>query len=177
MTSTEACRLEKKRHRKKQWIAELAAAAGLAAVALLLYLFPVYHLLQVPRDYYDAGELAMLAYRGSPWDRAAAQAVLQQADAAFCDVSHTAGENAQAYGLLTRYATESERGAASATHSLKLWSAHLGDTEGYLWVSYSHEALDSQGNTVQGGWNSPSLWTVQKDASGAWTVTAIKEHP
>ena len=179
MEKNEVCILAKKQRRKKEGIATLVTLAVLAAIVLLLRLFPVYHLAQMAgvSSFYDGGELAMLAYRGSPGDRAAAQSVLRQADAAFGDCSHTAGENAQTYGLLARYATDSDRGAASTAHSLKLWSAHLGDTEGYLWVYYSSNAFDSQGNTVCGSSNVPSLWTVEKDDAGTWAVVDIKEHP
>ena len=119
----------------------------------------------------------MLAFIGTPQDRAEAQSILRQADAAFTDCRHTREENQEKYGLLAHYATPLEQGAAATTHSLTLWSAHLGDSEGYLWVYYSCEALDTQGNILTASRNIPSLWQVQKDASGQWVVSHIKEHP
>ncbi len=146
---------------------------------MVTFVFPVYRLAQVRYifDFHSWDELAMIAYIGTPGDRAQAQEVLDLAKQAFCDVSHTEEENEEAYGLLARYATTKSRNAASNTLSLELWSARLGKQEGYLWVCYSNEVFDSQGETVRGSWNCPSLWYITKDASGTWVVTDIKEHP
>lgn len=168
----------KKKLRKRKLIAAAVTAACVVAAVVLLHLFPVYRLAQVGgTSYYSAGEIAGLAYIGSGADRAQAQAVLRLADAAFHDCRHTDEENEALYGLLSRYATDLERGASYTNHSLELWSAHLGENEGYLWVYYSVEAVDAAGNTVCGSWNIPALWTVEKDDTGTWVVTHIKEHP
>lgn len=121
-------------------------------------------------SYYCASEIAKLAYIRSALDRAEARSVLRQADAAFHDCRHTDAENEEAYGLLARYATDSARGAAFTTHSLELWSAHLDGIKGYMWVYYSYEAFDAQGNRICGSWKIPALWTVEKDETGTWVV-------
>lgn len=128
-------------------------------------------------SYYSTRELAMLKSAGSAGDRREAEAVLELAEAAFRDCTHTREENHETYGLLARYATASSYNAASESHSLKLLSAHLDADKGYLWVYYSSEAFDEKGDTVHGSWKIPSLWTVEKDAAGTWTVVKIKEHP
>lgn len=128
-------------------------------------------------SYYSTQELAMLKSAGSIRDRREAEAVMELAEAAFRDCTHTVEENHETYGLLARYATASSYNAASESHSLKLLSAHLDAEKGYLWVYYSSEAFDEKGNTVCGSWKIPSLWTVEKDAAGIWTVVKIKEHP
>lgn len=164
--------------RRRILTAAAATAVGLVFILGLLYYFPVYHILQVQETvYYSADEIAMLAYIGSREDRAAAQTVLRQADAAFADCSHTWEENQELYGPLARYATSSDRDAASATHSLELWSAHMDDEDGYLWVYYSSKALDEQGGTISENKNIPSLWRVEKDETGQWWVVSVKEHP
>lgn len=164
--------------RRRILTAAAAAAVGLAILLGLLYYFPVYHILQVQgTSYYSADEVMMLAYIGSREDRAAAQTVLRQADAAFADCSHTWEENQELYGPLARYATSSDRDAASVIHSLDLWSAHFDDADGYLWVYYSSKALDEQGGTISESKNIPSLWYVEKDEAGQWRVVSVKEHP
>lgn len=171
----------KKKLRKKRFNAVTITAVCLLAIVGLLHLFPVYRLAQISWavDYYDRQEIEMLLYIGSAGDRAEAQAVLRQADAAFRDCAHTSAENEEAYGLLSRYATDTDyySNAAFATHSLELWSAHLGESEGYLWVFYSNEVYDSEGDVLRGGWNIPSLWRVEKNDAGEWVVVKIKEHP
>jgi hypothetical protein len=118
-------------------------------------------------------------YRGSVFDRMEAQSVIHQADVAFQDYIHTREENRERYGVLSRYATpiDSYDNVVDVKYSLKLWSAYLDDYEGYLWVYYSNEAIDSAGTIVCGSWRIPSLWYVEKDNNGTWVVTAIKEHP
>ena len=120
-----------------------------------------------------------MAYIGSGADRAEAQSILRQADAAFHDCKHTSAENEKLYGVLSRYATDTDlwNDVSFVNHSLELWSAHLDDTEGYLWVYYSYEAINSEGQVVHSSKNIPSLWTVEKDSTGEWIVTSIKEHP
>ena len=148
------------------------------ALTVLLHFFPVYRVMQVNAlSYYSSAEIGKLLYIGSSSDRVAAQAVLRQADEAFGDCRHSDSENEEKYGLLAKYAISEERGASFTVHSLELWSAHLGLYEGYLWVYYSWEAFGANGETIAGSYNIPSLWKVQKNDSGAWTVVDIKEHP
>lgn len=149
------------------------------AMTVLLSCFPVHRLslLRGISDYYNVSEKAMLASKGSSRDRIIAQDILNRAEAAFADYSHTDEENKKTYGILSRYATSSSYKAATAAYSLELLSAHLGTSEGYVWVFYTSEAFDAQGNTVRGSWNIPSLWKVEKDASGTWNVVSIREHP
>jgi hypothetical protein len=157
-------------------------AAGIAAflivLCVLLHVFPVYRLLDIPSDYYDSDQIAMALSLGSASDRHQAQAVLRLAEEAFRDTTHTAAENQEAYGLLARYATAIDQyeDAARNEHSLKLWSAHLDENEGWIWVYYSSETLDADGTTVRGSWRIPALWKVEKDDAGQWVVVQIREH-
>lgn len=170
----------KKKIRKKKLIAVALTAACLLVAVSLLHFFPIYRIIEVGgTSYFNSSEVAKLAYIGSGTDRAEAQSILRQADAAFHDCKHTSAENEELYGLLSRYATDTDRwnDVSFVNHSLELWSAHLDDTEGYIWVYYSYEAINSAGQVVSGSKNIPSLWTVEKDNAGEWIVTSIKEHP
>lgn len=170
----------KKRLRKRKWVAVAITAACLLAAVILLHFFPIYRIAQVGgTSYYSGSEITKLAYIGSGSDRAEAQSILRQADAAFHDHKHTGAENEELYGVLSRYATDSDcyDDVAFVNHSLELWSAHLDDNEGYLWVYYSYEAIDCDGDAVSGSRKIPSLWKVEKDTAGVWNVVKIKEHP
>lgn len=150
------------------------------AVVVLLHYFPVYRIAEVgDTSNFSSGDIIKLAYIGSGADRAEAQSILRQADSAFHDCKHTSAENEEMYGVLSRYATATDlwNNVSFTSNSLELWSAHLNTTDGYLWAYYSCEAFDSEGNTVTGSWNIPSLWKVEKDDTGAWAVVQIKEHP
>lgn len=105
--------------------------------------------------------------------------VMRLADKAFSDVWHTSTENEAAYGLLSRYATDTDYygDLAFNEHSLELWSAHLGEDEGWIWVYYSSETFDHDGNIACGSWGIPSLWKVEKNDADEWVVVPIREHP
>ncbi len=131
-------------------------------------------------NYYTGEQIAKALYIGSVFDRWEARAVLRLADKAFNDVRHTYTENEKEYGLLARYATPADSYGGEAAfneHSLKLWSAHLGKDEGWIWVYYSDETFNRNGGSVCGSWRIPSLWKVKKDDSGEWIVVQIREHP
>ncbi len=169
----------KKKIRKRKWTAVTVIVACILIVCILIYQFPVYRLLMVcgTLSYYNSDEISMLVSIGSLSDRIEAQSVLRQADAAFQDCKHTDAECDELYGLLSRYATPSELSASYVNYSLELWSAHLGDTEGYIWVYYSMEAIDSNGDTVSASSHCEALWKVEKNEDGVWEVVSIREHP
>lgn len=170
----------KRKFRKKKWIAVSVIVACIVLVATLLHYFPVYRYVEVGgTSYYSSSEIGKLLFIGSRSDRAEAQAVLRVADKAFNDTRHTRAENEEEYGLLARYATatDSYEDASFNTHSLELWSAHLGESEGWIWVYYSSETFNHDGSTACGSWNVPALWKVEKSDSGEWVVVQIREHP
>ncbi|MCD8006462.1 MAG: zf-HC2 domain-containing protein [Oscillospiraceae bacterium] len=169
----------KKKIRKKKWTAVTVIVACILIFSLLIYQFPVYRLLIVAGtlSYYDSDEISMLVSIGSLSDRIEAQSVLRQADAAFQDCKHTDAECDELYGILSRYATPSERSASYVKYSLELWSAHLDDTEGYIWVYYSMKAINSDGDTVSASSRCEALWKVEKNEDGVWEVVSIREHP
>jgi hypothetical protein len=163
---------------KKAYCAVAVIAAVLIAVCVLLHFFPVYRIFDIGADYYSKDQIAMALFIGSASDRSEAQAVLGLAERAFSDTEHTRAENEAEYGLLARYATAADLYSDGAVneHSLKLWSAHLGEDEGGIWVYYSSETLDDDGNLVRGSWRIPSLWRVERDDNGEWAVVQIREH-
>ena len=155
-------------------------AAILIAGSVLLHLFPIYRIAQISlNDYYSKDQMKMALYIGSVSDREEVISVLLLANKAFNDVRHTRAENEEAYGLLARYATptDSYEGAAFNEHSLELWSAHLDENEGWIWVYYSSETFDHNGKSICGSWRIPSLWKVEKNEIGEWVVVDIREHP
>ena len=155
-------------------------AAILIAGSVLLHLFPIYRIAQISlNDYYSKDQMKMALYIGSASDREEVISVLLLANKAFNDVRHTRAENEEAYGLLARYATptDSYEGAAFNEHSLELWSAHLDENEGWVWVYYSSETFDHNGKSICGSWRIPSLWKVEKNEAGEWVVVEIREHP
>lgn len=170
----------RKRFRKKALRIGAIIAAIIIALGVLLHIFPIYRIVDIGfDDYYSSEQIAKALYIGSASDRREAQAVLRLADKAFNDVRHTSAENDEEYGVLSRYATDTDQygDAAFNEHSLELWSAHLDDDEGWIWVCYSSETFNHDGSTARGSWRIPSLWKVEKNDNGEWVVVQIREHP
>lgn len=154
-------------------------------ILLLLYLFPVWHLIPVTSlDFYSASDASYLLFRGLPTNRIQVSNVIQTAEAAFSDIESTYDEAKEKYGVLSRYAIPSDdySGVIAENHKLRIWSIILNPSptaehRGYMWVYYSSEALDKDGNVVCGSWRVPALWYLDKDDDGEWYVKDIKEGP
>lgn len=172
----------RKKFRRKLCRAVAVIAAVFLAICVLIQLFPVYRIGEIgPRtfgNYYTNDEIGKALWIGTSSDRREAQSILRLADAAFNDVQHTHTENVETYGLLARYATSTDSygDVAYKVHSLELWSAHLDEDEGWIWVYYSSETFNHDGSLACGSFNVPSLWKVEKNDTGEWVVVHIKEH-
>ena len=149
-------------------------------ILLMVYMFPIYHIPSVlfQPSYYSADEIARLAYRGGLRSHIIANDIMAQAETAFSEISLSRDEAIEQYGLLSRYTIAADSyHAAAEKHRLKLWSAHFGKENGTMWVWYTQEGLDSNGERITGSWNIPSLWMLEKNAVGQWEIVKIKEHP
>lgn len=172
----------RKKFIKKFALAIVILCATTIGILATLQVFPVYRVFYHSWDNsFTLNERKMLAYIGTPEDRKIANTVLQQAEMAFSDISGTYEENQEKYGLLGRYAFESHYfglyfDAVYEQHSLDLWSAHFEEKSGYMWINYSQEAINKNGETVSGSWDIMTLWKLEKDNSGNWIVVDIKEH-
>lgn len=173
----------RKRFWKKVYSVATVIVAIIIALGVLIHIFPVYRIIHIGPmtmgNYYSNEEIAKALYIGSASDRREAQSVLRLADKAFNDTRHTRAENEEEYGLLARYATatDSYGDVSFNEHSLELWSAHLGEDEGWIWVYYSSETFNHDGSTACGSWRIPSLWKVEKNDTDEWVVVQIREHP
>ncbi len=172
----------KKKLRRMVIIAASVLVALALTVIVLIQVFPVYRLARMTPyfNFYSWDELKMIMFVGMPSGRAEVQPVLRLADAAFSDCTHTHSECEELYGELSRYSAPPVEFFSDVNHvdySLELWSVRLEGNNGYLWVNYTLEAKDKNNNVKRGSRNISSLWKVEKDSSGVWTVTDIKEHP
>lgn len=154
-----------------------AAILALMLVLVCTHYFPLYRVAKVwwP-SYFETGEITLLAYIGSREDRQTAREIMEKAEAAFSDIRTPQAEKEEKHGLLGRYAVAAERGAAGERHRLELWTAHFGSVTGTMWVYYSREAYDENGENICGSWDIPSLWYLEK-IDGQWQIVGIKEHP
>ncbi|MBQ2703934.1 MAG: hypothetical protein IJF58_00135, partial [Clostridia bacterium] len=66
--------------------------------------------------------------------------------------------------------------AVTEKHKLKLVAANFSGDSGYIWVKYSSEAYDKDGEVTFGSLGILSRWELEKK-DNQWVVTSIKEHP
>ena len=102
----------------------------------------------------------------------------ERAEDVCADLGLTSEEAEEKYGELARYCHNKDScpDVVAENHDLRLWAARFGLSEGYIWVYYSQEGFDSDGEVTTGSWRIPSLWYLQPDEEGQWQVVYIKEH-
>lgn len=156
----------------KKWVAVVVL------LLILIHFFPIYRVMTAEATgYYEREELEKILYIGSYQDRAAVQPIIKQARAALRDCEwRTKEENQEKYGLLAQYVPYHPDSAYIKSH-LRLWSAHLDEHEGYMWVYYSQKVLNDERDCIQGVWRATALWKVQKNDQGEWIVVEIREAP
>lgn len=126
------------------------------------------------KDYYGENYNEIL-HIASLNDRYMSSKVLKQIDDAFSFIG-TKDEADEKFGVLGRYTVDSSR-AVSEEHDLKFITANLYDESGYIWVSYSQEIFDDNGNSVGGSWNVLSRMYLSRRGKDIWAVVNIWEHP
>lgn len=169
----------KRQSRRKLLKAGIAALLA-ACVLLVAYYVPLRHLLIVwAEDYHTTGEVAALFTRGSREDRRTAQPIMALAEEAFSSIGLTENEAKCAYGKLSRYTYNQDIYAdvVAERHTLELLSADFEYSEGLIWVCYTQEGLDRNGERTSGSFQVESLWKLCKKEDGTWYVYDIKEHP
>lgn len=108
-----------------------------------------------------------------------AESLMDFAEEAFSFVGTEAEAEAQ-FGLLSRYSCTDPKAVAQA-HDLDYIISRMDGEQGYVWVAYSRADLDPVGEAISASGSEKlrilSRWTVEKDSSGTWRVTEIREGP
>lgn len=148
---------------------------------IILVKFPVWRIaVSYPYSkYYDKKEITELLNSGSLIDRKQVEGIMETANKAFSSLEENYKTSEEKYGLLSQYAYDrnSFSEAVKTDYELELLSVKCNDNYGYMWVKYSQEALDKNGNIVSGSWDILSRWEIQKDKNENWYVSGINEAP
>lgn len=101
------------------------------------------------------------------------------AEEAFSGIDLTETEAKRAYGKLSRdtYNKDIYSDVAAERHTLQLLSADFEYSEGLIWVYYTQEVLDRNGEAVTGNFQIEALWKLCQGEDGRWHDYEIKEHP
>lgn len=173
--------LQTAKHQSRRKLLKAGIAALLAVCLLLVaHYVPLGHLIRVwGMNYHTTGEAAALFTIGSREDRRTAQPIMDLAEEAFSSIGMTEAEARSTYGKLSRYvfAADVFDDVVAERHTLELLSAHFQDNQGLIWVYYSQEGLDRNGERITGSFQVESLWKLCREEDGQWRIYDIKEHP
>lgn len=110
-------------------------------------------------------------------DKLIVQPILYQIEKAFSysDDSHDCEEQ---FGVLARYCLckESYPDVVKENHDIKFVTAKINGSTGYIWIRYSQEGLDKDGNRNTGSKDVLSRIELEK-TDDVWTAIDIDEAP
>ena len=128
----------------------------------------------IPDKDYFGDEYKQIIYPTSISDYITAKKFLKEADNALSTITNN--EIAEKdFGKLG-YLCVTDDEAVTEKHKLKFVAANFSGDSGYIWVKYSSEAYDKDGEVTFGSWGILSRWELEKK-DNQWVVTSIKEHP
>ncbi len=134
----------------------------------------VYFVNYIPNKDYFGNEYKQVIYPTSIPDYLIAKKVLKEADNALSTITNN--EIAEKdFGELG-YLCVTDDEAVFEKHKLKFITANFSGDKGYIWVKYSTEAYDKDGEVTFGAWDILSRWEIEKK-DNKWVVTSTKEHP
>ena len=127
-----------------------------------------------PDKRYFGDEYYEILYPTSISDYITATKILKTADNALSTITddETAHKEFGELGFLC----STDDGAVGESHKLRLVAAHFSDSKGYVWVKYSSETYDKDGEILSGSWKILARWEVEKKED-QWVVTSENEHP
>lgn len=128
----------------------------------------------IPNKDYFGDDYKQIVYPTSISDYITAKEILKEADNALSTITNfeTAEKD---FGELG-YLCVTDDDAVTEKHKLKFVAADFSGDNGYIWVKYSSEAYDKDGEVTSGSWDILSRWELEKK-DNKWVVVSRKEHP
>jgi len=131
----------------------------------------------VPNKAYFGSDYEQVIYPTSIPDYLIAKEVLKKADTALSTI--TDDKNAEGQFGKLGYLCVTDDEAVSEKHKLDFIAADFSKGKGYLWVKYSSEAYDENGEVTCGSGGSEGIlarWELEK-INDRWIVISTKESP
>lgn len=127
-----------------------------------------------PNKDYFGDEYVQIIFPTSISDYLIAKQVINEANKALSTI--TDDETAELkFGNLS-YLCVTHEETVKETHKLHFISANFKNNKGYIWVKYSSEGYDKNGEVICGSWGILSKWELEK-VDNSWVVKSIHEHP
>lgn len=121
-------------------------------------------------DFFGEELMKELNHKASAEEKAVADQVLAYASEV------AAGKVKDDSIIYTRYSPYTEDDCKTSKLSIKMLTCIINGEDGHLWVGYSHNMYDSEGNLLRSSGVPRSLWYIKKE-NETWKVTSIREHP
>lgn len=128
----------------------------------------------IPNKDFFGDEYIQIIYPTSISDYLIAKQVISKANEALSTITNDETAE-QKFGELSFLCITDEE-AVKETHKLHFISANFKNNKGYIWVKYSSEAYDENGEVTYGSWGILSKWKLEK-VEDNWIVKSIREHP
>ncbi|MBQ1546701.1 MAG: hypothetical protein IIZ59_04135 [Clostridia bacterium] len=110
-------------------------------------------------------------------DRIRLRDITAKIDEAFSCVEYDSYEDAvPRFGEELAWRTQHRPETVSEWHTLTVITGHISGDNAVLWIKYSDEGYDIDGNLTHGSWDILTRFTAEKQ-NGEWVVTDSKEHP
>ena len=121
-------------------------------------------------DFFGEELMKELDHKASAEEKAVADQVLAYASEV------AAGKVKDDSIVYSCYSPYTEVDCKTSKLSIKMLTCIINGEEGHLWVEYSHNMYDSEGNLLKSSGVPRSLWYLKKE-NETWKVTSIREHP
>ena len=121
-------------------------------------------------DFFGEELMKELDHKASEEEKAVADQVLAYASEV------AAGKVKDDSIVYTYYSPYTEVDCKTSKLSIKMLTCIINGEDGHLWVEYSHNMYDSEGNLLNSSGVPRSLWYLKKE-NETWKVTSIREHP
>lgn len=127
-----------------------------------------------PNKEHFGDKYIQVIYPTSISDYLTAKDVIKEAEKSLSTIT-TDDQAEQKFGQLGRLCITDDK-AVSETHDLDFIAANFSGDDGYMWVKYSSQAYDKNGENTYGSLDVLSRWELKK-IKDEWTVISIDEHP
>ncbi|MGM9937269.1 MAG: hypothetical protein ACI38A_07990 [Candidatus Ornithomonoglobus sp.] len=168
----------------KYTIKIISTCACIMVIGILISTYINYKdVLKLPEYYKSAvpDYKSELMHRGTRKERGDVKEIFEEFNQALASVEPDKETAEKKHGILARYAVIAENNYAAADPSeikstSKLLSAHCDNDTGYIWVIYSRDISDINGQHLCGCANCYIRFGIEKD-NDHWEIADIAEAP
>lgn len=124
--------------------------------------------------WFEPSVYATIDYDYNEEDSIVAESILHTAQEVFTYIGDQSEANQHVGALSRYYRFNQEYPTAEVDLDINLITAKINGNNGYLWIKYSVQRIDDEGNIIYGSWDILSHWKIESNNDG-WYVSEIIE--